>query len=174
MNMNNDFESGQDWEDEEFISKSQVKREMVALQKLGERLVAMKSSALNEVPMSEELRAAIDHAQAINAKEAKRRQLQFIGKLMRREDADAISASIEQFDTSSERYARELHLLENWRERLLTDNKALTEFLNEYPQVDIQALRNLIRAAQKDLKNGKNTGQQKKLFRLLKESIRFE
>ena len=165
-----EFKTYYDDDDSEFEkSKSQVKREMEALQTLGRKLIELKPAQLKKVPISEDLAAAIRESYNIRQREATRRHLQFIGKLMRSEDAEKIQYALDQFDSSSQRYAQEFHQVESWRERLITeDNKCLSEFISEYSQTDVQHLRALVRNAKKDLQNAKNTGSAKKLFQYIK------
>lgn len=151
-------------------SKTQIKAEMAALQVLGQKLTLLKPAQLAEVPLGEDLIHAIKESYNITQREAKRRHLHYIGKLMRKEDAEAIQYAIDQFDSSSKRFAQEIHRVENWRDRLITQGKtALTEFIESHPGVDVQQLRQLVRNAQKDLSHNKNTGAAKKLFRFIRE-----
>lgn len=165
-----DFDSYQNEEDQELeISKSQVKREMEALQMLGKKLTELKPAQLKKVPMSEDLTHAIKESYNIRKNEAKRRHLQYIGKLMRAEDADEIQYAIDQFDSSSERFAQELHKMESWRDRLVSQgNEVLSDFISENPDTDVQHLRALVRNAKKDHDQGKNTGAGKKLFQYIR------
>lgn len=167
--MNDDYE----YEDEEYQppSKSQIKREMQALQDLGARLTTLKRDQLDQLPISPELRHAIDQFSQLKSNEAIRRQRQFIGKVMRNENADDIQQVLERFDASSLEFTKTLHQLENWRDKLLSDDaNCVTAFIEEYPETDIQSLRQLIRNTKKDKENGKNTGQYRKLFRFVKDT----
>lgn len=168
--MSNEFEDINDDDLEPIKSRTQIKREMEALQALGKRLIDLKPEQLKEVPISEELDKAIKDFAKMPHKEAKRRHMQFIGKLMRSEDGEAIQNAVDLFDSSSQAYAQELHQLEVWRSRLIEEGKtALTEFVEAHPGSNVQQLRQLIRNAQKDLKNQKNTGAAKKLFQLIRQ-----
>ena len=171
MNRHSELDSDHFDDDEEYEkSRTQVKKEMEALQDLGKKLCELRKDQLAQVPASDALFEGIATYLRIGSREARRRQLQYIGKLMRSEDSEAIQEVIDRFDTSSEIYAKRLHALEAWRERLITEgNDTLTEFVEKYPTVNIQTLRQLVRNAAKDRKNEKNTGAAKKLFRFLKE-----
>ncbi|MDX1452506.1 MAG: ribosome biogenesis factor YjgA [Oleiphilaceae bacterium] len=159
-----------DDDESEIKSKSQIKREMAALQEMGKQLCELKTSQLNEVPISASLREAIDLYNRVHQKEARRRQMQFIGKLMRNEDAEAIQDVLDRFDTSSRAHAQALHQVEAWREKLINgDNEDITAFVDEHPGVDIQQLRQWVRKAKKDNETGKNTGAAKKLFQFIRE-----
>ncbi len=151
-------------------SKSQIKREMDALQQIGRQLTELKTAQLAEVPISESLKEAIDLYNKVQHKEARRRQMQYIGKLMRAEDEQAIQEVLERFDTSSRAHAQALHQLEAWRERLIEGgNDEITAFVAAHPHVEIQQLRQWVRKAKKDKDTGKNTGAAKKLFQFLRE-----
>lgn len=152
-------------------SKTQAKKEVTALQHLGERLTELNSAQLNLVPINDDLRAAIDAYQGIKQHGAKRRQLQYIGRLMRSADAQAISAALDHFDASKIAFTRHFHGVEQWRERLLEDPAAATEFINQYPNTRIQQLRETIRKAHKEKVQAKDQGGSRKLFRFLRETI---
>lgn len=154
-------------------SKSQLKREMLALQDLGKQMLDLNNDQLNTLPISDTLRRAIDEAHRIRQNEAKRRHMQYIGKVMRQEDdIDGLRRAIEAFYAGSEEHTRRHHLAERWRDRLINEgNDALSEFIDYCPGADVQHLRNLARNAQRDVQKEKNTGQGKKLFRYLRECI---
>ena len=155
----------------EFKSKSQVKREMYALQTLGKRLTALNASQLEQIPLPEELLEAIQHYQRFNKREAGRRQLQHIGKLMRSVDADAISHALNRFDASHAEHVQHFHAIEIWRDRLLTDPGALTEFIDQVPATDPQHLRQLLRNAHRTTAGNLDTGARRKLFRYIRELL---
>ncbi len=157
-------------------SKSQLKRDMTALQRLGQRLVDLSRDKLSQLPLAERLQDAILEAQRIKSHEGKRRQLQFIGKLMRDADAQAITAQLNEWDNGSREHAAHFHGLERWRDRLLKDDAELTAFIARYPAADAQHLRALIRAARKEesanaqLSEGREP--QRKHFRALFQEIK--
>ncbi|MFL1455825.1 ribosome biogenesis factor YjgA [Marinobacter sp. GN3S48] len=154
-------------------SKSQLKREMHALQDLGKRMLELSNDQLDTLTISDTLRAAIEESRRIRQNEAKRRHLQFIGKVIRQEDdPDALKRAIDAFDAGSEEHTRRHHLAERWRDRMISEgDSAVGEFVNYCPSADIQHLRNLARNARKDADKQKNTGQARKLFRYLREAI---
>ena len=160
---------------EERPSKSQKKRDMTALQKLGEELVAYPAERLERVEMPDDLRRAIDEARGIRDHEGRRRQMQYIGRLMRDVDAVPIRAAIEAFAGASREEAAALHALERWRERLIDDDAVLTEFASEHtaalnPDL-LQRLRNAIRMARKERDDGKPPKHFRELFRLIRTSV---
>ncbi|MBZ2168481.1 ribosome biogenesis factor YjgA [Marinobacter sp. F4216] len=162
------------YEDDEFgKSKSQLKREMQALQDLGKRMLELSRDQLDTLPISETLKSAVAESHRIRQHEARRRHLQYIGKVIRREDdPDGIKRAIDAFDAGSEEHTRRHHLAERWRDRMISEgDSAVGEFFSYCPTSDLQHLRNLARNARKDLEKEKNTGQAKKLFRYLRECI---
>ena len=131
-------------------SKSQVKRDMLALLDLGKQLVDLSPEKLKQLPLGEKLFEAIRLAQKINAREGRRRQVHYVGKLMRDADADAIRQQLDIWENGSREQTAAMHRLETLRDLLLSDDNALTQLLNEYPGADVQHLRALIRAGRKE------------------------
>ncbi len=153
-------------------SKSQLKRHMERLQRLGEELVKLHPEALGCIPLGEDVRAAIAEYHRLKGREGMRRQLQYIGRLMRSEDGAAISAALVQAQSGGLEEKRRLHLTEQWRERLLEQgDSALGGFLDEHPQADRQRLRQLIRAAALEHERGKPPAAARKLFRYLRDIL---
>jgi len=150
-------------------SRSQIKRDMLALQALGKRLTDLNKQQLEQVPMHDSLANAVSEYQRLKSNSAKRRQMQYIGKLMRDIDPTEIETALARFDASTAEHNRHFHLLEQWRDRLLQDSQALTQFMNDFPATDVQRLRQLVRNAQKEIKQEKNLGHSKKLFRYIRE-----
>lgn len=161
------------YEQEEQLSKSksQVKREMTARQKLGERLLELSEQQLNQLELPEQLVEAVLLAKRIKAHGGKYRQLQYIGKLMRSVDPEPIEAFFAKLDGKDYAETAQLHLLEAWRERLISDtgNAILTEYMQQFPQAESQRLRQLIQAAKKERESGKPPGAGRKLFQYLRE-----
>ena len=154
---------------DEIVSKTKRKQEMTALQTLGAKLVELPESQLAAMPMDEKLREAVLAARRIKSHEGKRRQMQYIGKLMRNVDPEPLRERLDAIDGHSARAAAQHRRLEGWRERLLADDGALTAFAAEYPDADIQAIRTLIRNTRKEQKEAKPPRSFRELFRLIKE-----
>jgi ribosome-associated protein len=152
-------------------SKSRRKADAHALQVLGAELVALNRNQLAQVEMPELLRDAVEAAQRITAHEGRRRQLQYIGRLMRNVDAEPIRAKIEGWKTVSVEETVRLHLIERWRDRLIGDPQALQSFASEYPQADVQPLRTLIRNTQREREQHKPPKSYRALFQLLRDII---
>jgi len=131
-------------------SKSQVKREMHALLDLGKQLIALSPERLKQLPLEERLYEAIRMAQRTTGREGLRRQVHFVGKLMRDAPADVIRKQLDVWENGSREETAAMHRLEGLRDRLLDDDDALTRLLTNNPQADGQQLRTLIRAARKE------------------------
>lgn len=170
MSQHDEFESHDEF-DEEWVSKTQRKREMEALQAIGAQLPTLNQEQLDKVPMGDDLRRAVLEAKRLQPRsEAIRRQLQYIGRLMRGEDADAIQQALDRFEAGKQAHLQIFHKLERWRDRLIAgDNNDLQAYLAEDPAADIQHLRQLLRNAQKEARQGKPAGAGKKLFKYLRE-----
>ncbi|MFG6413747.1 ribosome biogenesis factor YjgA [Roseateles sp. DC23W] len=154
-------------------SKSQLKRDSTALQKLGDDLLALPESRWEPLSLPEILYDALKAAKKITNFEGKRRQMQYIGKLMRRVDPEPIREAVAAFKLGHAQDSLKLHQSERWRERLLASDDALQEFLAEHQGVDIQQVRNLVRAARKDAANEpeKRSGRAyRELFQFIKAS----
>lgn len=153
-------------------SKSELKRQMNDLQKLGEQLVDEPRDRVKRVPMPEELRDAILMCQSITDHGGRRRQLQFVGKMMRKldeEEVAVIQRTIESWKGMSKAETAALHALERRREKLLADDKALTQLLEEHPDLDVQHLRTLIRNARKEQAENKPPKAYREIFQILKD-----
>lgn len=158
-------------QDDDFVSKSQRKREMLALQDLGEKLLNLSESQLEQCQLSADLLGALkEYKRLPNAHAARRRQRQYIGKLMRKVDPAPIEAVLEQQRQQSAQELRRFHQLEETRDRLLEgDDDTLNRLIADYPDLDIQHLRQLIRQAKKEADAGKPLVASRKLFKYLKE-----
>jgi ribosome-associated protein len=171
MNQNDEFENLQSNEyEEEWVSKTEVKRQMHALQELGAKLTKLNKEQLDKLDLGDSLRNAIDEFHRIKSNGAQKRHLQYIGKIMRTEDADEIEHAVGLFEAGHQAHTQAFHKLERWRDRLINDgNQALQEYVEEYPDADIQHIRQLIRNAQKELKLNKPPAASRKLFKYLRE-----
>ena len=142
---------------------------MHQLQALGVALVGLSEAQLNAMSLAEELLKAVLEAKRIKSHEAKRRQMQYIGRLMREVDPEPVRRRLAEIEGHSARAGARHRRLEAWRERLLGDDDALTAFAAEHPGADLQALRTSIRNARKEQKEGKPPRAYRELFRLLKD-----
>ena len=167
-----DFIHGDTWDEEEGKSKSQIKREMHELQKLGEELVALSAAARAKIPLDDELQDALQLADKLgNKREALRRHIQVIGRLMRTRDLEPIEQALALLRNTNQAATRQFHKVENWRDKLIADSDAVTEFIAAYPEVDVQQLRQLIRNAKKEQEKQQPPKYYRELFQLIKPLI---
>ena len=166
------FKSNEFEQEYERPSKSELKRQVNELQKLGEQLVDEPRDRVKRVPMPEDVKDAILECQTITNHEGRRRQLQFVGKKMRtltEEEVEVIKRTIEGWKGASKAETAALHALERRREKLLADDKALTQLLEEHPHLDVQHLRTLIRNARKEQAENKPPKAYREIFQILKD-----
>ena len=150
-------------------SKTQRKQQMEELQTLGEELVELSTDRIKKIDIPDELRDAVREAQRMTRHdEAKRRQMQYIGKLMRSVEVEPIRAALALVRGESAEEAAKLHRLERLRDELLADEKITGEIAQRYPAVDLQHLRSLRRAALKEQAQNKPPRSYRAIFQLLK------
>lgn len=151
------------------ISKSQRKRDMQALQELGEELVELSRERLHRLNLPEPLLDAILEAQRIKAHEGRRRQLQYVGRLMRDVDAEPIAAQLEQWKQPGRAQARLHQQAEHWREQLLREANALEALCAQFPQATVEKARltELMQQTHWESEQGKPPKAARALFRLL-------
>ncbi|APX93669.1 hypothetical protein BWR19_12385 [Halomonas sp. 1513] len=152
-------------------SKTQRKQEMQALQALGEKIIALSDAERARLPLSDEMLAAVEETGRIRSHEGRRRHMQYVGKVMRREDTAAIQAAFDEFEQEKLQRDHAFHRLEKWRERLIEQgDEAVEAFIAEFPDVDRQALRQLIRNAQRERAQDKPPTSSRKLFKLIRDT----
>lgn len=151
-------------------SKSERKREVTALQDLGERLLELSQEQLNNIRISQELQDALILAKTLKSRGARRRHMQYIGVLMRRIDPEPIRLMIHEIDKGQKHKAREFQQLETMRNSLIDgDDTVFEQIIRLFPDADILRLRQLVRGARKEKKENKPPKQSRSLFRYLRE-----
>ncbi len=155
--------------DQEPLSKTKRKAAMQGLQDLGEELIALNKARLAQLNLPETLYEAVKEAQRITSNGAIARQRQYIGKLMREIDTTPIADQLARWKGSHQEENAHFHRLEKLRERLLSDDETLSNYLREHPEADSQQLRTLIRNARKEAEAGKPPKSSRELFKLLRE-----
>ena len=153
-------------------SKTELKRQSDALQKMGETLVEAPRDRVKRVPMPEDVLDAILACQAITNHEGRRRQMQYVGKKMRTLDeaeVAEIQKAIDSWKGASKSETAIMHAMERRRDKLLTDDKALTVLLEENPELDVQHLRTLIRNARKEQAESKPPKAYREIYQILKD-----
>jgi len=154
-------------EDDDFISKTRRKREAKGLQDVGAALVKLSREQLARIDMPENLREAVEACRKITKHEAKRRQHQYIGKIMRAIDAGPIAAQIAELEAPSRRQTAVFHVAERWRTDFMDDPQAVARFVQEYPQADPDRLRKLADEAREEKRKAKPPHSYRELFHAL-------
>ena len=153
-------------------SKTRMKQASHELQELGEAVVALPDARIDGLEIAEELLDAIRQFKKTKSFEGKRRQMQYIGKLMRKHEVEPIRQAVTDMQLGRAKDSLALHQSERWRAELLADDDAATRWITEHPETDVQQLRSLIRAARKDaaLVPEKRSGRAfRELFQFIKE-----
>lgn len=168
-----DINFNSEHQEPEIKSKTQLKQESQALQKLGESLVSLSSASLAKIPLDDELADAIALARKIDKKkEGHRRQLQLVGKLMRSRDVAPIQSALEHLQMAHLQTTKSFHKIEDARDKVLTGHDAtINSLLNEYPELDRQKLRQFARLAKKQREENKPPKASRELFQYLKENL---
>lgn len=156
-------------------SKSALKRQMTALQQLGESLTKLSDKQLGRIPIADErLLEAIHESRQIRSHSARRRHLQLIGKLMRKIDPEPIQKAMQALDQTQRDNAESFHELERLRDEILTAGLPGVELAAaRWPETDRQQLRQLVLQHQRELQRGKPPTASRKLFRYLRELQEF-
>ena len=161
-------------------TRTDLKRASTEVQKLGEDLLTPRTDLMARLALPEKLVDAVADAKRITNFEGKRRQMQYIGKLMRGlddEQLNAVRAALDEQQNGSAQDNLLLHQAESWRERMVADDEAVGEWIAQFPGTDIQQLRSLVRQARKDavpekpgeaLRHGKAY---REIFQLLREQL---
>ncbi len=153
-------------------SKTKMKQRSHDLQELGMALAALSDARLAAVDMPEPLRDAIVEYRRTKSHEGKRRQMQYVGKLMHNADEDALREAVAEATLGTAQHALALHAAESWRAELVADDDAMTRWLSAHPDTDTQQLRSLVRAARRDAAGIAPEDRQPKSFRELFQFIK--
>ena len=165
-------ERGETMSEANFISKTRLKKQAHELQDLGKELARLPPDQLARVDMPEELRRAIGECQRMTKHEAIRRQMQYIGKIMRDINAGPIAAQLEALHAPSRRQSALFHKAEQWRARMLADAQEVARFLTDYPQADPHRLRALVQQAGEERREELPPKRFRELFQLIDAIVR--
>jgi ribosome-associated protein len=158
------------FEDESHVSKSQRRREALELKSLASELIRLSPSRLGRVPLDDAVRSAVVEARQINSNVARKRQLQYVAKLLRRIDPEPIVRTLEAFEGEARQLTGRQHRAEAWRDFLLeSGDQAVAVLMRQRNDTDTQALRQLIRNAHREAARGKPPASGRALFRALRE-----
>ncbi|NVJ68405.1 MAG: DUF615 domain-containing protein [Gammaproteobacteria bacterium] len=157
---------------DEYQSKSEQKREIQEITRIGERLLQIPVHTLEQYPLSETSLKAILDGKKISSPIGRKRQIKYIGKLLRKEDIEAINQKLQLLDHEKIVANKKFHALENWRDRLIEEgDPALAELMQQAEHLDRQHLRQLIRNAQNEFKRNKPPKSKRLIFQYLKEQL---
>jgi ribosome-associated protein len=154
-------------EEDDFISKTRRKKQMHDLQAVGARLVALSAEELARIEMPESLREAVQDARRFTRHEARRRQLQYIGRIMRDIDAGPITEQLAALKAPSRRQTAFFHVAERWRQELLADNAAMERFVKEFPEADPHRIRAMVDEAREEKRGARAPRRFRELFHVL-------
>jgi ribosome-associated protein len=150
-------------------NKTQIKREMAALFALGEEMSGLTASQLKTLELPENINKAVAEVAGMPLKGARKRLLKFIAAQLHKIDVEPIREKLARIKNKSVHAVREHHIVERWRDRLITEgDDALTELLDEHPGADRQQIRQLIRSAKKEAETAKPPKSSRMLYRYLK------
>lgn len=161
-------------DDQPVISKTKLKAEADAKQTLGKTLIDLPLDKINQLDLPEALLEAVLEAKRIKSNSALRRQVQYIGRLMRDVNPEPIQEQLDRWNGKNQLENARFHAMERWRDRLISEGgrpnaEALQQFVAKYPSADIQQLRNLSRNANKEHTNNKPPKSSRELFKLIRE-----
>lgn len=150
-----------DTDDEFQPSKTQVKKAMLALQDLALALLDLSEERLRQLPLDDRLLEALEELRQTHAHSARKRQMKYVGKLLRDTAVDEVQEALAAARTGQVADTARFHTLEAWRDRLLNDDTALAAWIAEHPQSDNRAFRNLVERARReyDATDGGRQGQ---------------
>jgi len=152
------------------VSKSQRRRDALELKSLASKLIKLSQARLARIPLEESVRAAIMEARQINSNVARKRQLQYAAKLLRREDPEPIFLALEGLEGEAKQLTGRQHRSEAWRDFLLeSGDQAISTLMKHRVGTDTQAIRQLVRNANREASRGKPPASARNLFRLLRE-----
>ena len=154
-------------EEDDFISKTRRKRQMKDLQDVGAALVRLSREQLARIEMPENLREAIMECKRFTKHEAVRRQMQYIGRIMRDIDAGPIAAQLAEIEAPSKRQTALFHVAERWRADLMQEPDAIARFVKEFPEADPHRLRSLAEEAREEKRGAKPLRRYRELFHVL-------
>ena len=158
-------------DEDEFISKTRRKKQMTDLQKVGAELVRLSPEQLARIEMPESLREAVLACKRFTKHEAIRRQMQYIGRIMRDLDAEPIALQLASMSAPSRKQTALFHLAEKWRDEMLADPEAIARFAGEFPEADARSLRQLCEKAGAERRGDRPPKHYRELFHVLNTMI---
>jgi ribosome-associated protein len=157
-----------DLDKDSVISKTELKKDSKKIQEFGRKISELTINNIEAFKFPSNIYEATIGLKNIKSNSAKKRQVQYLGKLLREIDLTDAFLTMKQLKVSSQKEIQKNHIIEDWRDKLLSNNDSITQFVDEYPKIDRQSLRQTISNAQKDNKSPKYSRQ---LFKLIKDII---
>jgi len=159
-------------EDDNWVSKSQRKRECDEVLELGEKMITLNKEELAQIQMDDELRRSIEEAQRIKSNSALKRQKHFIAKVLRGLNDETLEAQVERVLHKHDIYNADFKRMEKWRDSIIENgDRGISDFLDAYPQADRSHLRQLLRNAAKEKKNNKPPAAYRQIFKYIREVV---
>lgn len=153
------------------ISKTKLKKDSKNIQELGNKISKLSINKIELFKFSPNIFDAIINLKKIKSNSAKKRQIQYLGKLLREIDLSNAFLTMENLKVSSQREVKRNHIAEKWRDELLKKNDSITKFINQYPDIDKQSLRQTIVNAQKENLNNSQPKYSRQLYKIIKDII---
>ena len=160
-----------DLDKDSVVSKTELKKDSKNIQKFGKRISELTINNIQAFKFPLTIYEATIGLKNLKSNSAKKRQVQYLGKLLREIDLTDAFLVMKQLEVGSQKEIQRNHIIEGWRDKLLSNNDSITEFFDEYPKVDRQSLRQTISNAQKEKKGNKPPKYSRQLFKLIKDII---
>ena len=161
----------EDLEKDSIVSKTELKKDSKKIQQFGRKISELTINNIEAFKFPLNIYDAVIGLKNLKSNSAKKRQVQYLGKLLREFDLTHAFLVMKQLEVSSQKEIQRNHIVEGWRDKLLSNNDSITEFVDEYPKIDRQSLRQTISNAQKEKKDNKNPKYSRQLFKLIKDII---
>jgi ribosome-associated protein len=160
-----------DLDKDSVISKTELKKDSKKIQQFGRKISELTINNIEAFKFPINIYEATIGLKNLKSNSAKKRQVQYLGKLLREIDLTDAFITMKQLKVSSQKEIQRNHIIENWRDKLLSNNESITEFVDEYPEIDRQSLRQTISNAQKEKKDNKPPKYTRQLFKLIKDIV---
>ena len=160
-----------DLEKDSVVSKTELKKDSKKIQQFGRKISELSINNIEAFKFPLNIYEAVIGLKNLKSNSAKKRQVQYLGKLLREFDLTHAFLVMKQLEVSSQKEIQRNHIIEGWRDKLLSNNDSITEFVDEYPKIDRQLLRQTISNAQKENKDNKGVKYSRQLFKIIKDII---
>ena len=161
----------EDLEKDSIVSKTELKKDSKKIQQFGRKISELTINNIEAFKFPLNIYDAVIGLKNLKSNSAKKRQVQYLGKLLREFDLTHAFLVMKQLEVSSQKEIQRNHIIEGWRDKLLNNNDSITEFIDEFPKIDRQSLRQTISNAQREKKDSKGAKYSRQLFKLIKDII---